>query len=225
MSRRSLPLWIGLFVTLMLIAFRPWGGTPHGETIDTKPAAPASQIDTRTERTEPSANARAPARVNKKRSVDAQERDRYRDAILQGLATRAAETQPAQAQTARRSPERDDAQTARPGLTDRSDGKLTSLMADFNDDVMPLADECYEQALERDPTVAGGLDLQFQIIGDQDVGGLVESMEFQESSQIRDPEMIQCIQETLLSTIFPAPHDSGSTAIQLSLRFSPDDAR
>ena len=89
--------------------------------------------------------------------------------------------------------------------------------------MLPLADECYEQALERTPGLAGGLDLQFEIIGDQDVGGLIETVTLLESSEIRDAEMVECIRETLLSTIFPAPDDSGSTGVELTLRFSPDE--
>lgn len=35
--------------------------------------------------------------------------------------------------------------------------------------------------------------------------------------------MIECMRETLLSTLFPAPDDSGSTGVELSLRFAPEE--
>lgn len=166
--------------------------------------------------------------VETKRKISKRERERYEQAIRDAPGRRA------QAAAQREGPsstdlplEDDDREPSHDpgsgGLTDRSDGKLAGLLQDLQDDVMPLADECYELALERDPTLQGGLDLQFEVVGDEDVGGLVDSVELLETSELQDEEMITCMRETLLSTIFPAPEGSGSTGVQLTLRFSPDE--
>jgi hypothetical protein len=161
-------------------------------------------------------------KIETRRKTTAHERARYLREIRESVARRAqtASSEPQAEPPTRSEREREPADTE-DTLTDRSGGVLTTLLRDLHRDVMPLADECYAQAVERDPTLAGGLDLQFQVVGDEDVGGLVESVDVMESSEIQDVEMIECMRETLLSTIFPAPDDSGSTGVQLTLRFEP----
>ena len=35
--------------------------------------------------------------------------------------------------------------------------------------------------------------------------------------------MLECVRETMLSTIFPAPEATGRDQMRLTLRFAPDD--
>ncbi len=161
--------------------------------------------------------------TKKKRTVDDAERERYRRAIRDAIAQRDNQSSPSPPPARDDPPAEKQSGRTGEGLKDRSGGKLAGLLEDLQEDVMPLADECYEQALERDPSIAGGLGLQFAIIGDEDVGGLVESVELEDGSDIQDPEMLECMRETLLSTIFPAPDDSGETDVRLTLEFSPDE--
>lgn len=109
------------------------------------------------------------------------------------------------------------------GLTDKSDGALADLMADFGNDAMPLIDECYTAAAERRPDLRGGLDMNFKIVGDPEVGGLVDGFEVEASSEIDDAEMIECVRETIFSTVFPAPAEAGEAGVRLTMRFEPDE--
>lgn len=218
-----------LFVTAMLLAglmlWRPWQTRPNADGSTLAAATPTEPHQASSPfRSEP-ARAVQVLRADSKRKVNKQERQRYRTAIREALSRRATPT----SETTTESPPKTSKTRAAqaPGaapLRDRSGGKLAGLVKDLQDDVLPLADECYAQSIERDPTLAGGLDLQFQIIGDQDVGGLVENVELLDSSEISNPQMLECMRETLLSTIFPAPEDSGSKGVKLTLQFSPDDA-
>ncbi len=211
-----------LAILVAILLWRPWdeGDEPisraRAEAPAVERAAPSQP------RSEPIEVA-VPRAVTKKKGVSKEERTRYQRAIRRAMSERGSKASEVDGE--RSAPERSPEQKAAPGdgLTDRSDGSLTGLLKDFNDDVMPLADECYQQALERDPELAGGLNMQFQIIGDEEVGGLVESVDLLEDSDIQDAEMIECMRETLLSTIFPAPDGSGSTGVELSLRFAPDE--
>ncbi len=206
-----------------LVALQPWGRD-----------APASEVEqdavATTQRRAPIGSHTSWAKVAqpgpvtaKKKNITAKERERYLRAIRDAMDRRASTTPP-DAPKPGPVPTDERAQPGTESLVDRSGGTLAGLMKDLQRDVMPLADECYALALERDPTLAGGLDLQFEIIGDQDVGGLVERVDVEESSQIQDLEMIECMRETLLSTVFPAPDDSGAAGVRLTLQFDPDDA-
>lgn len=164
-----------------------------------------------------------------KRNVSKEERERYRQAIRDAPARRERE-RPADVPTPPDLPHPNDSAEAPDapdegggGLTDRSDGQLAGLMQSFQEDVMPLADECYSLARDTEPELAGGLDLEFEIVGDEDVGGMVDAVDLLDSSEIQNEQLIECMRETLFSTIFPAPDDSGSTEVKLTLEFSPDE--
>ncbi|MCR9163716.1 MAG: AgmX/PglI C-terminal domain-containing protein [Nannocystaceae bacterium] len=220
--------WVAFVAALaffVVLALRPWATSGSPTDSAEAPDAPIVR-EGPTVPSPPGEHERdsAPKVTKKKRKVGTAERERYRRAIREGIAGRDRANAPPP-------PSNDDLSSSHDvgsarggdGLIDRSDGKLARLAKDLQDDVMPLANECYEQALERDPTIAGGLGLQFAIIGDEDVGGLVESVDLEDDSDIQDAEMLECMRETLLSTIFPAPDDSGETGVRLTLEFSPDE--
>lgn len=216
---------VGAAILAGALVLRPWAtsepSTDGGETdapITHEKPSPRSGS-----RYQDDAPPPAPKVTEKKRKVDDAERERYRRAIRDAIAQRDTRAAPSPRPASDEPPVEDQGGQGGDGLKDRSGGKLAGLLKDLQDDVMPLADECYAQALERDPSIAGGLGLQFAIIGDEDVGGLVESVELEDGSDIQDPEMLECMRETLLSTIFPAPDDSGETGVRLTLEFSPDE--
>lgn len=221
MFKRLLPGLVVAAIVLGLVIWRPWADPSAPSQPHTADSA-VSAVDRAPTRSNTD-DAPPPRAAAKKTKVSPQERTRYRRAIQRAIRERAQQKKKAKAPAAPQpTANNDDDTPPHEGLKDRSGGKLARLMKDLHRDVMPLADECYEQALERDPTVAGSLNLQFEVIGDQDVGGLVESVELEESSEIQDPEMVECIRETLLSTIFPAPDDSGATGVRLTLGFEPE---
>lgn len=170
------------------------------------------------------------ARVTKKRTVDAKQREAYLRRIADGVARRqggGSKDEPktpdgASDSTPREKGERDQPNGEAHPIKDKSNGELSDLMDAVSKDLMPLADECYEAAVERDPTIAGMIDINIEMVGDEDVGGIVESFELGDENEIQDQEMIECIRETTLSTIFPAPKDTGRRGARLTLKFEPD---
>lgn len=92
-----------------------------------------------------------------------------------------------------------------------------------NEDLIPLADECYALARETQPELAGLLVLDFEIIGDEDIGGVIESVQLGQGNELVDPGLVECVQESILATTLPPPEQGGRDAISLSLRLSPDE--
>ena len=172
-----------------------------------------------------SSTAAAVARVTSKRRVDAKQREAYLRRIADGVARHRAggsKDPPKTPGEAGAPNPADEAPGEAHAIKDRSNGELSDLMDAVSKDLMPLADECYEAAVERDPSIAGMIDINLEVVGDEEVGGIVESFELGDENEIRDEQMIECIRETTLSTLFPAPEDSGRRGARLTLRFEPE---
>lgn len=86
-----------------------------------------------------------------------------------------------------------------------------------------MAGTCYEAALELDPKLAGRLVLSFVIVGDESVGGIVESVEIDPSTTIAGDELLYCMRESLLSLVFEPPKGGGSVTVTYPFELSPDD--
>jgi hypothetical protein len=92
----------------------------------------------------------------------------------------------------------------------------------IREDFVPLAKECYDAALERDPKLGGKLVLSFVIVGDEDVGGVVESAELDPASTLSEKELVYCMRESLLSLAFEPPKNGGSVSVIYPFILSPD---
>jgi hypothetical protein len=161
------------------------------------------------------------ARKPRGRRVSATERERIRAAILGGLAEAKATEVGADSPPGAAEGAPDGGAPTESALRDRT-GRLPGLTAALGEDFMPLADECYETARQSDPGLRGMLDLNFELIADADEG-LVEAVEMGEKNEIRSAEFEECIRETLLSTVFPAPGESGRESLRLTLAYEPEE--
>jgi RNA polymerase sigma-70 factor (ECF subfamily) len=80
--------------------------------------------------------------------------------------------------------------------------------------LLPQISECYTNALQRDASIKGRMIVNFSIVGDPSVGGLVgESKVDAEKSTVSDPDMRECVQETMYGAQFPAPQNGGSIEV------------
>lgn len=94
----------------------------------------------------------------------------------------------------------------------------------FREEMFPLLRKCYESALERQPKLAGKLVLTFTIVGDPEVGGVVEDADFAEESDLKDDDMALCVRESLMTLTFDKPpHGGGFVSVRYPVVFSPDD--
>lgn len=91
----------------------------------------------------------------------------------------------------------------------------------IQNDFKPLAKECYEAALEADASLGGKLVFSFTIVGDDSVGGIVESVDFAEGSDIEDEELLYCMRESLLSMTFAPPQKGGTVTVTYPMLLSP----
>ena len=64
-------------------------------------------------------------------------------------------------------------------------------------EIRPLLRGCYDRALALDPRLSGKLVVQFTIIGDEELGGVVAVSEIVEDQTNRpSPSLVECIRET-----------------------------
>ncbi len=93
-----------------------------------------------------------------------------------------------------------------------------------HEDLFPLAKECYTHALEKNPKLAGRLIVSFTIAGDRRVGGVVDSAKVEPSSTLSDPEVSDCVRESMMSVSFDAPPDGqSSVSVTYPILFLPGD--
>jgi hypothetical protein len=96
------------------------------------------------------------------------------------------------------------------------------IRANFREDMFPLIKSCYEGALKRKPELAGKLVLGFTIVGDQDVGGVVEDADIEDDSTLKDDDMETCVRESLMTLTFDKPPGGGGyVTVRYPLAFSP----
>lgn len=87
--------------------------------------------------------------------------------------------------------------------------------------LLPLIKECYENALITQPTLAGKLVVDFTIIAEPDVGGLVSESAINDAhSTIADAPLRECVQETMYAAHFPAPLDGGEVRVTYPFEFA-----
>ena len=90
-------------------------------------------------------------------------------------------------------------------------------------DFFPLAGDCYAEALKKEPTLRGRLVVHFVIVGDEKVGGVVESVQVKDESTLKDPVLLECMRESLLSVTFKPPENGGWVSVTYPIEFAPED--
>jgi hypothetical protein len=76
--------------------------------------------------------------------------------------------------------------------------------------IMPLVRACYDEANARDRTLGGKLVLVMTLLGNRELGGVVESVDPDvDASTVRDPRLLACVTESILALTFEGPSDGG----------------
>ncbi|MEM6993189.1 MAG: AgmX/PglI C-terminal domain-containing protein [Myxococcota bacterium] len=89
------------------------------------------------------------------------------------------------------------------------------------EDLIPLARDCYNDVLADDPDFAGKLVLDFDVLGDETVGGIVDGVVPGEGSNIEHPGFVECMSESMMSVVFEAPEGGGQVHISYPFTFEP----
>jgi len=89
-------------------------------------------------------------------------------------------------------------------------------------ELVPLIRECYQFALEDVPDVDGRIDIEVSLIGDPELGGLIENSKVVGGDFSEDSDFAECLRETMYALDLPAPEDGGSRVFKIPFRFRPE---
>lgn len=108
-------------------------------------------------------------------------------------------------------------------LVDRS-GNHAYLLKTMNEELMPLVEECYALARAANPAVKAELSLNVELLGDPELGGVVDSVEPDARGGPYDAGLVECARESIQAVTLPPPPEGGRDAFVLSMRLD-DEAR
>ncbi len=91
----------------------------------------------------------------------------------------------------------------------------------LREDFKPPAKECYEAALERDKSLAGKMVIEFTIVGDESVGGTVDSATLPDESTLVESDLSMRVRQSLLSMSFAPPENGGMTTVRIPFFLAP----
>jgi hypothetical protein len=93
----------------------------------------------------------------------------------------------------------------------------------IRNDFVPMARGCYQDLLRRKPESEGDVVVGFEILGDESVGGVVNSAEVRNESTLRDPLLETCLRESFLAVYFDPPPGGGRATIRFPFHFAHGD--
>lgn len=87
---------------------------------------------------------------------------------------------------------------------------------------LPLAGECYTALLESLPNAAGNVMLEFSVLGDPAVGGVVVDVNLGPETTLTNPEFRTCMSESMYAIVFDAPPGKdGTVTVKQSFELAP----
>ena len=99
-----------------------------------------------------------------------------------------------------------------------------SIRTSMREVVLPLLVECYTAALETSPDLGGTLKVHFAIVGEPEVGGIIEDSQVVREGPLGEhAELAECVQESMYALELPAPEDGGRVEVVYPFEFRPDD--
>jgi len=104
------------------------------------------------------------------------------------------------------------------GMKDRT-GTLGPEVKALNRQLIPLVDQCFDQAKERGVRGRGMLALGVKLTGADGIGRIIESVEPAPNNAIDDPELIDCVRQSAFTVDLPPPTSSGSSELELTIPF------
>jgi hypothetical protein len=91
-------------------------------------------------------------------------------------------------------------------------------------EILPLVRECYEQSLKAGPA-DGVLKVSFSIIGDPELGGIIEESKVLDDTPLaRNEGLAECVQESMYAPQLKAPSGGGRLRVTHPFRFRASSA-
>jgi hypothetical protein len=118
---------------------------------------------------------------------------------------------------------------AREGTRDSQDGTMadkTGVMGEevkiINHELLPMVEQCFDEALQRRPGLHGTLALSVKLAGVEGVGSVFESVEPIAKNQVSDDEMIDCVRQSAFSIDLPPPRADRRDGLELTIPLGTD---
>ncbi len=92
----------------------------------------------------------------------------------------------------------------------------------IREDYIPLAKDCYDKGLKKNPKLEGKLTASFRIVGNKNVGGIIDWVDTSKGTTLDDKDVVECLEQSLYSVSFQAPPNDGVVTVTYPLTFSPD---
>jgi hypothetical protein len=90
----------------------------------------------------------------------------------------------------------------------------------LNAQFMPMARECYRNAVAKAPdSLVGQIEMRFEITPDESIGGLVDEATLTEGTTIEDHFLRMCLTESMMTVSFAAVPPPGGLPVALSLTY------
>lgn len=152
----------------------------------------------------------SPAARRQEKPVIAPEVQRLRTRVLESLSAKPEASGSATIRT----------KQAAGNLKDHTGELNPETMRILSQELMPMVQECYEHAHERNPKLGGMLALNVELAGAEGFGTIIESVEpASDLNQLEDDELIDCVRQSAFSLQLPQPLKSGRAARQLTMPF------
>lgn len=88
--------------------------------------------------------------------------------------------------------------------------------------LLPMVVDCYKQARVAHPALAGILVVNFTIEGEPGIGGVVtESAIDPEKSEIKDPDLGECVEQTMFALEIDPPTNGSTVKVTFPFTFRP----
>ncbi|HTV23269.1 MAG TPA: hypothetical protein VMG12_31490 [Polyangiaceae bacterium] len=98
-------------------------------------------------------------------------------------------------------------------------GKLGAEVKAINEQFLPLAEQCFDQAKERGVRGSGMLALQVKLAGAEGVGRIIESLEPAPDNAVPDAELIDCMRQSAFTVDLPPPSETGGSSFEMTMPF------
>lgn len=94
----------------------------------------------------------------------------------------------------------------------------------IREDLVPVAVDCYESVLADQPEAGGKIVMRFAILGDPDVGGVVDEASVDPLQSDFDSAFLRdCMTESLMAVHFDAPPEGGRVEVTYPFVFEPGE--
>lgn len=94
----------------------------------------------------------------------------------------------------------------------------------IREDLVPVAVECYESVLAEQPDAGGKIVMRFAILGDPDVGGVVDEAAVDPlESDFDNAFLRECMTQSLMAVHFDAPPEGGRMEVTYPFVFEPGE--